>query len=440
MRALAEAASDDAKYPMEAFKPQRRGPGASLLQRLAEAALGEERLVRWRWNIRRWSMAHFWYRAHLPFRRLRWRLDSAAAARRFAKRENSAPTSGPAVVFGDFTGATGLARGAAYDLVDLRKAHDCLVEIDIRALLRGETPAALAEMGPVENAYFLCQPDMLRLILPLLRPEQIACSYRVGRWVWETPRFPDDWRFAETLFHEIWTPSEFSARTLRGGLSIAVRVKPHAVRVAPSERRDMRRRLDVSPAAFMGVAIMDVSTCPERKNPWAHVRAWKAAFGDDPEARLIVKIRTGRRTRLVLRELADLIGAAANIVLATEEMSAEEITGLQSCADVLLSLHRSEGYGLNIHEALACGTPVIATHFSANAEYGPEFSNYFGIGYQPVRYSDWTGHYAGGFEWADADISQAAQALRQVRDAWRAQRGGPAQPAASPGGSDALAA
>lgn len=117
-----------------------------------------------------------------------------------------------------------------------------------------------------------------------------------------------------------------------------------------------------------------------------------------------MKLRVGKRTRVVLDELRELIGPATNIRLFSDEMTDDEIAALHHAADLYLSLHRSEGFGLNIYEALLIGKPVVATHWSANAEYGPRFPNYVGVPCHMKRYRDWTGHYAdGGFEWGDIE-------------------------------------
>ena len=357
-----------------------------------------------RWTLRRWTPKHIWYRARLPFRRRRWTSENILRTKDFAKDPAARMTSGPAIVFGEFSGTHGLGRGAAYDLQTLRARHTTITAYDIGPYLEGADPLPLDLGGPIENIYFLCQPDTYGTICRLLRSSDVAHAYRVGRWVWETPRFPEAWRFAERLVHEVWTPSEYCAATFRAALDLPVRVVPHAVTAPSDPGIDMRARLSVAPNALMGLAVMDIRSCPERKNPWAHVRVWKAAYGDDPLCVLVLKLRVSKRTRIVLDELRELIGSSTNIRLETRVMSDDEIAALHHAADVYLSLHRSEGFGLNIYEALLLGKPVIATHWSANVEYGPKFPNYVGVPCRMKRYRDWTGHYTdGGFEWADVD-------------------------------------
>ena len=184
----------------------------------------------------------------------------------------------------------------------------------------------------------------------------------------------------------------------------------------------MRARLGIGDDKFLGLAIMDIRSCPQRKNPWAHVLAWQTAFGSDDNALLLMKVLVSKRTALVLAELKELIGYNKNVKLMTDYLSEEELSSLQRSCDVFLSLHRSEGYGLNIHEALLSGRPTLATDWSANREYGQAFPNYRGIRYRLVPYRDWTNHYENGnFHWAEPNIAHAAAELRSVRELFRAK-------------------
>ena len=379
-----------------------------------------ETLRKARWGARRWSLRHLWYRIRLPARRRRWRLENEARAQPFAKSANARASEGPAVAFGEFGASHGLGRAAAYDIQILRARHASVTVVDIGPYLRGTPPEPLSLQIPIENVYLLCQPDNYGVVCQLLRPQDIAAAYRVGRWVWETPLFPSAWRFAEALVHEVWAPSEFCASTFRGAIDAPVRVVPHCVTPPPDPGIDMREQLGVRKDAFVGLAIMDLRTCPERKNPWAHVRAWKAAFQGDPSSVLVLKMRFAGKTRTVLDEVRELAGDAVNMRLIVDDMSNMEIAALHHCADLYLSLHRSEGFGLNLYEALLLGKPVVATDWSANAEYGRRFSNYIGVPYRLTPYRDWTAHYEDGdFLWADPLDDAAARTLASVRTASR---------------------
>lgn len=369
-----------------------------------------------RWQFHRWTPRHAIYRARLPMRRRAWLKERETVCRPFSKRPDARPTRGPALVVGEFSGKHGLGRGAAYDVAMLQGLHSEVQTFDTIPYLKGAPAKPLASDRPIENLYLFCQPDTYDTVFRLMNERDIANAYRVGRWVWETPIFPTVWRFAEDLVHEVWTPSEFCAETFRKALSIPVAVKPHLVSEPQQTDIDMRARLGIPNEAFMGLAVMDIQSCPERKNPWAHVRAWRHAFGDDASAILVLKVRVGKRTSIVLDELRDIAGKATNIRLVSEDLEDLEIAALHRATDVYLSLHRSEGFGLNIYEALLLGKPVIATDWSANSEYGPSFPNYRGVTYELVPYHDWMKHYEErDFRWAEASIPHASSLLKQSR-------------------------
>jgi len=322
-------------------------------------------------------------------------------------------TGGPAIAFGEFSSPSGLGRGANYDLDQLKKHHQVVIAIDISQALKGRaTPVAVPHV--IENAYFLCQPDTYWVIPDLVAPMVLENAYRIGRWAWETPYFPDAWRFSEALLHEVWASSEFCANTFRSALTIPVQVFPYPVPQPRVTDLNMRDRFALKDDTFLGVAVMDIFSCPDRKNPWGHVAAWRKAFGDTPDCVLVMKLRVGRRSRVVLEELMELAEGSENIHFLINELSEEEISALHRSANVYLSLHRSEGFGLNIMEALLLSKPVIATHYSANTEYGPSFPNYIGISYKLKYYDDWLAHYDKKFQYADPNLDIAALKLREV--------------------------
>lgn len=382
--------------------------------RLSDLTDDPERVFRaWPRALARWTATVFWRRMRMPARRRRWRRQNEAAVAPYRKAERPADI-GPALALGDFSGVSGLSRAAVYELQRLRREHPGIEVVDLDAVRRRRCPGPQRAGPEVGTLYLLSPPDSYATLLAALPPERIARARRIGLWVWETPIFPADWRFALDVVHEIWTPSSYSHDALASGSGdVPVKLRPHNVTPPSSLVPFQRAAHGISESAFLGVAIMDLCSCPSRKNPWAHIAAWKGAFGEDPERRLLMKVRVSKRTRCVIGELAEMIAGAGNIEVFEREMSEGEIAGLQSAADVYLSLHRAEGYGLNIRECLEAGVEVVATDFSANAEYGPSFSNYHAVSHRLTPYRDWTGHYPDGrFEWAEVSIADAAATLR----------------------------
>jgi len=238
--------------------------------------------------------------------------------------------------------------------------------------------------------------------------------YRIGLWVTEFDVMPPDWGFAMNIVNEVWTPSHFSACAL-AACGLPITVVPHAVSVQSTTPLP-RSRFGIPADAFLGLAIMDLGTCPDRKNPLAHIAAWRQGFGSDSRAVLLLKARFGSGTRFARRAVKSAVAGLGNVILLEEEFTDGEISRLQAMADVYLSLHRSEGYGLNIHECLELGVPVVATGYSGNMTFMSRYPNAIPLPYRLVPYRDPTFHYSGdGLRWAEPCVESAARILQDLR-------------------------
>ncbi|WP_443089146.1 hypothetical protein [Xylophilus sp.] len=369
--------------------------------------------------MRRWSIGLLLDRVAKPLDR--WRACvrntlGTAPYRRDPAATILADGQGCVVAVGDFRGRTGLSRAAQYESNKLRLRHPGLILLDLSRQPDGSAAVSARDLPlPVSCIYLLCEPQRIRRALRMFRPEQLAGARRIGLWAWENEVFPRAWHFALKLVDEVWTPSAFSSLAIRSASPLTVKVVPHNVAVDRNVAAARRADFGVPERAFLGLAIMDIRACPERKNPWAHVAAWQKAFGFSADHVLLMKVRCSDRTRIVERELEEMIGQAGNIRLICRDFTDAEQLAFQRMADVYLSLHRAEAYGLNIHEFLELGTPVVATHWSANAEYGPAYRHYHGVKASLVPYEDWMRHFSDRrFHWADADTDHAARLLRQV--------------------------
>lgn len=339
---------------------------------------------------------------HKQNRRRRRRMKQGRAlARALLKRTAEFDPDSSLYLMGDTLAHNGLSRAYRYEAT-----RWTLPDAD------GSNPSQVLIMGQPWD-----YPRLLRQV-----PPWFADAYRIGRWVWELDQFPADWYFALDIVHEIWTPSTFSARALRRGTDLPIKVVPHAVDV-PAVAPLPRERFGVRQDQFLGMAIMDLAACPDRKNPLADARAWLKAFGDDPDAHLLMKVRFKKATQFARDALLREIGKAKNITLVEEVFTDIEMSGFQRMADVFLSLHRAEGYGLNIHEMLEIGTPTVATGWSGNMDYMPRYKHAFPVPYRLVPYEDRTFAYEGNnLFWAEPDVDVSSQILREIRGRWAMSR------------------
>ncbi len=340
-------------------------------------------------------------------RALRWRFRSLRArltGLKFRKLDRPFNSKAEIITIGNTDRVSGLARSYRYEMKRL------------------ETPGGAGQTRSSDKTVIILgQPRGYRRLLATA-PKGFRTSYRIGLWVTEFDCIPPDWRFALDIVHEIWTPSTFCAKAIRAETDIPVKVVPHSVSI-PDVAPMNRRQFGIKPDQFLALAIMDLRNCPDRKNPVAHVRAWKMAFAADPTAHLLMKVRFSHRTQFMKQELLKELDGAENISLTELVLTDLEMTAFQKMGDVFLSLHRSEGYGLNIKEMLEIGVPTIATGWSGNMDFMPLYANAISIRFELVPYADRTFHYEGSnLRWAEADVAHAAAALRDIKRQWQDAR------------------
>lgn len=329
-----------------------------------------------------------------------------AHVRRQALRPHGADgaAGGPLRIVGYFSGSHGIAASARLAARAFAALGTPVEEVDAAgAALTWEasgsapTPASawIFHLNPPELLAVLGHMGAARLIGP-----------RYGYWAWELPQAPAPWLKDAALVDEVWVPSTYVGRALAGAKA-PVRVVPHPL--------FLEDYADIQPAprkaGFQAVTLFDFKSSVARKNPYGALEAFVRAFGDDPTARLVIKTQNGARFPKALEALCR--AAPANVEVIDAAWPYEQVKGLIAGADVLISLHRAEGFGLTPAEALALGTPVVATDWSGVTDFlDAEVAVMISAGRTPVE--DTQGIYAGQ-TWADPDIGEAAAALRALR-------------------------
>lgn len=324
------------------------------------------------------------------------------AAARAPHRADAA--QGPIKVVGQFQGSHGIAASArlaarAFEALGVPVERVDVTDAKLEWSGRLTAPTAAGAW------IFHLNPPELLAALACLGPRQMQ-GPRYGYWAWELPRAPARWLKDAALVDEIWAPSPYTAEALAGAVA-PVRVVPHPLfledytGVTPAPRR----------APFQGVAIFDFNSSLARKNPLGAVEAWARAFGGDPGCELTLKTQNAT---LFPNELAALRAAApTNVRILDEVWPYRDVLSLIAGADVLISLHRAEGFGLTPAEALALGTPVVATGWSGVMAFLDESCALL-VPSSPVPVADPQGVYRGQ-SWAEPDLTAAAAALTRLR-------------------------
>lgn len=366
--------------------------------------------------------------------RLARRVKALRDANRRARSEDGpAAQQGAVAVVGLFATRTGLGQGARLLAASLERQGRQVVRVDVTRQVTTRRDLAPAGPGriprePPCRTVVIClnPPEFLHAYLGL--PLRLRLSARiVGSFAWELETLPSGWLRSLPFADEIWASSRFVADAVakalpegeRDKVSVAaydVAATPLGPRQTGDLRRDARLRHGVDADAFVVGYSFAMGSNYTRKNPVAAVRAFRQAFPPDGPvtARLLIRCNEAQAWPPGIAELEAAIAGDPRITLATEGARKPPILDFYHMLDCYLSLHRSEGYGLNLAEAASLGIPVVATGWGL-ADDIAAMPGVETVPWRLVPVVDPQGSYAGlDARWAEADIAHAAGALRRL--------------------------
>jgi glycosyltransferase involved in cell wall biosynthesis len=347
-------------------------------------------------------------------REFRRRSMSGIAARLAAKPERMPPAASDGVaVAGDIDGANGLAESA-------RILHQVIA---MHGMARGTFALGLPSVVPKSRAQPPQGAAVLAVInapiLPvgLLRhPRDFLKRRRViGMWAWELPVLPADWRYGADFVHEAWAPSQFTADAIAAIKPGAVRVVPYPLAALPMlPQEGSRAEFGLPEDALVVLTVFNLASSMERKNPFGNIAAFKAAFGRSRDHLFVIKISGVQAYAEDVARIEAAIGDAPNIRLISATLSEPRLRGLIAASDIVLSLHRSEGFGLVPAAAMLLGRPVVATGWSGNLTFMNETVSAL-VSYRLIPVVDRRGNYeVQGAFCAEPDCEDAAAWLQRL--------------------------
>jgi glycosyltransferase involved in cell wall biosynthesis len=263
---------------------------------------------------------------------------------------------------------------------------------------------------------FCLNADEMQSALPYLGEDFFKGRYNIGCWAWELSEFPDEWCYAFRMVNEIWAMSRFTQQAIAEKADCPVVWMPLAVEFNGTTRLS-RKYFGLPNDKFLFLFFFDFRSYIERKNPYAVMHAFEKAFGKDPsreKACLVIKIngKDGHDEKVASfkKVLKDFPG---DTILIDKVMNDVEIRELIRNCDAFVSLHRSEGFGRGLAEAMYLEKPVITTGYSGNLDFTNNMNaclvDYVLI---PVKKGEYP--YGEGQVWADPDIDQAAWYMRRL--------------------------
>lgn len=242
-------------------------------------------------------------------------------------------------------------------------------------------------------------------------PEAWEGRYNIAFWLWELEEFPKEWILYCDLFDEIWSPSQFTANSIRRITDVPVRVIPYFVTVNHKDKLG-RKYFGLPEDKFLFLSMFDMNSTLGRKNPMGVVKAFKLAFPlEDSGVGIVFKVNNAAENSLINLK-AELKGYD-NIYFITETLGKEEVNCLIENVDVFISLHRSEGFGLVMAEAMLLETPVIATNWSSNTEFMDKSTSCM-VDYKLIPNPKKEDLYPKGCVWAEPEYGQAAWYMKKL--------------------------
>lgn len=353
--------------------------------------------------------------------RIEWRIRRACLAKP-AHRWRGISKDEPLVVAGFLSTASGIGQAARGTIKALRALGYDPVTVDLSPVF------GQRDLLPAPNFSTMPKGRSGTLILHVNAPETQrsldALGMHIGRWwrtigvwAWELPSVPKEWLSAAQYLSELWTPSDFVTDVFAPHLGIEVHTVPHYIPVpdlSTSSRLEFLN-FDLQADDILCLIMADGRSSFERKNVIGAVHMYLEAFAAGTGPLLVLKSRNLAEYPDFKKELDALIDGTARIKCLDQSLTHAELKALQERCDILLSPHRSEGFGLHLAECMAEGCAVITTGWSGNMQFtkpgGAEI-----LPYELVPVTDPFQVYAGREEavWAAPDHKAGVAALQKL--------------------------
>jgi glycosyltransferase involved in cell wall biosynthesis len=243
-------------------------------------------------------------------------------------------------------------------------------------------------------------------------PRFFAGRHNIALWYWEQERFPVRWHSSFDYYDEIWVVSNFTQRAIASVSPIPVHKITYPFYLDETEAIRDRSRFGLREDDYVFLFNFDFFSTTHRKNPGAVIEAFRTAFSAHENATLVLKSINHQADAVGRARLTEQAGDA-KVLFLDAHIRASEMNALFGSSDCYVSLHRSEGLGLGMLQAMYLGKPVIATGYSGNLEF-MNSDNSLLVRWSPAELAEDSGPYERGTCWAEPDVKHAAALMRFV--------------------------
>mgnify|MGYP002654519983 CR=1 FL=1 len=258
---------------------------------------------------------------------------------------------------------------------------------------------------------------LLRHGLLFSRPKPI-----VAFWSWEFETTPRAWKRIGGVVDQIWTNSDFAKASFEKRFPdipvVKVPMPPLVDQSGNQMNWQNKNQTSDKPLGF--ICVFDFFSDQNRKNPAGAIQSFLKAFGrNTPNAKLTIKSVNGHKYKFELEQLKRLAQEDESIVFLDSNLQRDEVDYLIASNQVLLSLHRAEGFGFNMFDALAMGLCVVATGYSGNLEYS-NHPNMKLVNFDLQEFNRQYSSYRIKSRWAEPNTDHAALILSSLERDFRA--------------------
>ena len=272
------------------------------------------------------------------------------------------------------------------------------------------------EAAPLDHVEFdaciVCvNADQVPIEIPQYPVSLLSKSKRrIGYWYWETETFPESQTWIANYFDEIWVATEFVQKALiRSGLRVPVRVVPPSLSTLPSSYMT-RKQLGLPDRRQVCLSVFDATSFLGRKNPLGVINALKRLYAAGQDKPLLV-LKTTNMKDADSEKLLQMANPV-DVVIINKYFSREETLSLIAASDCYISLHRAEGLGLSLIDAMRLGVPLVTTGYSGPCDFINEGNSWLvPWTYCSAQWED--GPYFGSL-WADPDLEVAARRISEA--------------------------
>jgi len=300
------------------------------------------------------------------------------------------------------------------DIYSLEPRSDPGIEAEIVGSL-------VDHLSPAINIFFI-NGDEVEQVLSHLRDELATTAYNIIYPQWELSVYPTEWADYLDRFDEIWAPSQFVFDSIRKAVSKPIFYMPLPVEVRLTSFLG-RRYFGLPESSYLYLFFFDFRSYIERKNPFAVIEAFERVCAARPQedVRLVIKLNRPTRSRKAARDFqrfktrVNECESADRVIVIDRLFTDNEVKNLIRCCDCFVSLHRAEGFGRGMAEAMYLGRPVVATGYSGNLDFMNEANSCL-VQYELTEVGEGQYPHAKGQVWAEPNIDDAVSHMVRLLD------------------------